>query len=287
MIKVKELVFTYPENKEATLKKLSFEVTEGNIFGFLGPSGAGKSTTQKILYGLLKDYEGSVKIKDKEIKEWDSSIYESIGISFELPNHYSNLTAKENLEYFSTLFSRECHDVIEVLDWVGLKDDADKLVKNYSKGMKIRLNVARSLLHRPKILFLDEPTSGLDPVNAKAIKDLILKQKENGSTIFITTHNMTVADQLCDTVAFLSDGEIIVKDSPEVLKKQHGRRYLNVSYNYGNDVISKDFPMDDLGKNKDFRKILDSNYRIDTIHSGETTLENIFIEVTGKELNNG
>jgi len=185
------------------------------------------------------------------------------------------------------LFSHECHDVIDVLDWVGLKDDADKLVKNYSKGMKIRLNVARSLLHRPKILFLDEPTSGLDPVNAKAIKDLILKQKENGSTIFITTHNMTVADQLCDTVAFLSDGEIIVKDSPEVLKKQHGRRYLNVSYNYGNDVISKDFPMDDLGKNKDFRKILDSNYRIDTIHSGETTLENIFIEVTGKELNNG
>ncbi len=284
MIEVKDLKFTYPTNNEPTLKNLSFQIEEGSIFGFLGPSGSGKSTTQKILYGLLKEYQGSVKINNKEIKEWDSSIYETIGISFELPNHYSNLTAKENLEYFATLYEHECHDVMDVLDWVGLKKDADKFVKNYSKGMKIRLNVARSLLHKPKILFLDEPTSGLDPVNAKVIKDLVLIQKEQGTTIFVTTHNMTVADQLCDTVAFLADGEIMAQDDPEILKRQHGRRYVKIEYHDEDRVRNQEFPMDDLGLNKDFRDIMDKNHRIDAIHSEETTLENIFIEVTGKEL---
>lgn len=284
MIKVKDLSYQYSDNSKLTLKNINFQINEGDIFGFLGPSGAGKSTTQKILFGLLKGHSGSVSIMGKEISEWDSSIYEKIGVSFELPNHYTNLTAKENLDYFSSLYSAKCNNTMDVLRWVGLEEDADKKIKNFSKGMKIRLNVARSIIHKPKILFLDEPTSGLDPVNARMIKDLILKLRDEGATIFITTHNMSVADELCDYVGFITDGEIKIIDSPADLKKSFGRRDITVSFKEGKVITEKEFPIDGLGVNKAFLDLLNSGKRIEGIHSQETTLEDIFIRVTGEEL---
>lgn len=284
MIKVDELNYQYSDNKIKTLHGISFEIKEGEIFGFLGPSGAGKSTTQKILFGLLKDYEGSVKIMDKEISEWDNSIYEKIGVSFELPNHYTNLTAKENLDYFKSLYTNDCYTSKAVLEMVGLEDDLNKKVKNYSKGMKIRLNVARSILHKPKILFLDEPTSGLDPVNARMIKDLILKLRAEGATVFITTHNMTVADELCDQVAFITEGKLRVVESPEKLKKSYGKREVVVQCSLASERLKNTFPLEDLGDNQEFIDFLKSGNRVEYIHSQETTLEDVFIQVTGKEL---
>ncbi len=284
MIKVNKLSFTYPGNRKETLHDLSFEIKAGEIFGFLGPSGAGKSTTQKILFGLLKYYQGSIEIMDKEIKTWDSQIYEQIGISFELPNHYSNLTAMENLDYFKSLYTGNCYDPLEVLTWVGLEDAAQVRVQNYSKGMKIRLNVARSILHKPKILFLDEPTSGLDPVNAKMVKDLVLKLRDEGATVFVTTHNMIVADELCDQVAFITDGAIRAIDSPQVLKKKYGKRSVVVDYQKDEKVLDKEFMLDGLGKNSAFIDLLSTASSIEAIHSQETTLEDIFIRITGEGL---
>ena len=285
MIKVQNLKFTYKGSSKETLHGLNFEIAEGEIFGFLGPSGAGKSTTQKILIGLLKDYGGNITVMGKEVSTWGQDYYEHIGVSFELPNHYLKLTGLENLKYFQSLYSGNTADPMQLLERVGLADDADKRVSDYSKGMKIRLNVARSLIHKPKVLFLDEPTSGLDPVNARNIKNLILRLREQGTTVFVTTHNMSVADELCDRVAFISDGNISVIDAPSTLKKQYGKRNVQIEYLNGSaDVLHREFPLDGLGDNADFINLLKSANRVETIHTQETTLENIFIEVTGQEL---
>lgn len=285
MIDVKQLTFTYPEATTETLHGLDFRIEEQEIFGFLGPSGAGKSTTQKILIGLLKEYGGTVQIMGKELKTWGQAYYEKIGVSFELPNHYLKLTALENLDYFRSLYSSDTLNSLEVLEWVGLREDADKRVANFSKGMKIRLNVARSLLHKPKLLFLDEPTSGLDPVNARNVKDLILRLRDEGTTVFVTTHDMIVADELCDRVAFVTNGKISAIDAPDTLKKRYGKREIQVVYKNGTDALQQaSFALDGLGDNQEFLRVLKAAQQLETIHTQETTLEKIFIQVTGEEL---
>lgn len=284
MITVKNLQYTYPKGTKPAVRGLNFEISEGEIFGFLGPSGAGKTTTQKILIGLLHGYQGSISFMGKELSAWGQDLYENVGVSFELPNHYLKLTALENLNYFRSLYSGETEDPMKLLEMVGLEEDADKRVNAFSKGMKNRLNFARSLLSKPKVLFLDEPTAGLDPVNARVIKNIVQKKREEGATIFITTHDMNVADQLSDRVAFIIDGEIKLIDTPKALKLQYGQRTVNVEYLNGTGAVKADeFPIDALGENNEFINIL-KQYRVETIHTKETTLENIFIEVTGQEL---
>jgi fluoroquinolone transport system ATP-binding protein len=292
MITVNNLTYTYPGAETETLHGLNFEIDKGEIFGFLGPSGAGKSTTQNIIIGLLREYGGSIEVMGREVSEWGQDYYEHVGVSFELPNHYLKLTALENLNYFRSLYEGETSEPMEVLEWVGLEKDANKKVSDFSKGMKVRLNVARSLIHKPKILFLDEPTSGLDPVSARKVKDLVLELRSQGTTVFITTHNMTVADELCDRVAFITSGNIGTIDSPSSLKKQYGKRNVRVEYLSGQgvketdteDVRWEEFPLDGIGDNDVFIKLLKSGNHIETIHTQETTLENIFIQVTGEAL---
>jgi fluoroquinolone transport system ATP-binding protein len=278
MITVRELHYTYANSAAPAVKGISFEVQRGEIFGFLGPSGAGKSTTQKILIGLLKDYLGDVTLLGRDLRSWHTDLYERIGISFEMPNHYSKLTAVENLRYFASLYAGETEDPLQLLALVGLTR-----VGQYSKGMKARLNVARALLNRPELLFLDEPTSGLDPVNARKIKELIAQRRDAGATVFLTTHNMWVADELCDRVAFIVDGEVKLIDAPRTLKLQHGKRVVAVEYGTNGNRHNQEFPLDGLASNTAFLNVL-STESVQTIHTQETTLENIFIDVTGREL---
>ncbi|MFQ5408880.1 MAG: AAA family ATPase, partial [Anaerolineales bacterium] len=141
------------------------------------------------------------------------------------------------------------------------------------------------LLHRPKVLFLDEPTNGLDPVNARKVKNLVLQMRDRGTTVFVTTHDMMVADQLCDRVAFITAGNINLIDAPTTLKKRYGKRVVRVEFlNSTEEVLQREFPLDGLGKNKEFNDLLNAARRLETIHTQETTLDNIFIEVTGQEL---
>lgn len=285
MIQVEDLCFTYAGATEPTLKDLRFNIANGEIMGFLGPSGAGKSTTQNILIGLLRDYQGSVEVMGREIRQWKQDYYQDVGVCFELPNHYLKLTARENLDYFRGMYRGPTEPVMTVLDWVGLSEHADQRVSEFSKGMKNRLNLARSLIHQPKLLFLDEPTTGLDPVNARKVKDLVLEMKNRGTTIFVTTHNMMVADQLCDRVAFMTNGSLRVVDRPETLKKQHGVRQVRVNYRDQQGVAHEfDFELDGLGDNTSFVSLLKEAHHLETIHSQETTLEQIFIDVTGEAL---
>ena len=283
MITVEHLNYTYPHATQQTLQELNFTIQPGEIFGFLGPSGAGKSTTQKILTGLLRGYEGHAVVLGKEVSQWGSDYYEHIGVSFELPNHFLKLTALENLTYFAALYKRPTQNPQKLLDRVGLGEDSRLPVEQYSKGMKIRLNVARALLPNPDLLFLDEPTSGLDPVNARQIKELILEQKQAGRTIFLATHNMAVADELCSQVAFLVDGQIRLIDAPRALRLQHGQAQVRVEYRQSGRAGCAAFALDTLGQNEDFYRLLRSA-EVQTIHTQEATLEDIFIQVTGRRL---
>jgi fluoroquinolone transport system ATP-binding protein len=283
MITVENLAFTYPNGTEPALSGLSFGIARGEIFGFLGPSGAGKSTTQKILIGLLKDYQGQVSVLGKDLKDWRADYYERIGVSFEAPNHYLKLTALENLRYFAALYGAATQEPRGLLERVGLGADGDKPVSQFSKGMKNRLNVARALLHDPELLFLDEPTTGLDPVNSRLIKELIEEQRIAGKTVFLTTHNMTVADELCDRVGFIVDGELRLIDAPRELKLRYGRRIVRVEYQTDGRMATQDFPLETLGEDADFFALLRGG-KVQTIHTLEATLEDIFIEVTGRRL---
>jgi fluoroquinolone transport system ATP-binding protein len=281
MIKVSNLIYTYPKAAAPTLKGLSFEISEGEIFGFLGPSGAGKSTCQKILYKVISQFEGEIEVNGKRLQKWDSDYLENIGVGFELPNHYGKLTAKENLELFAAFYPKHrCSEINPLLEMVGLEQDANKQVDSFSKGMKVRLNFVRAIMHNPNILFFDEPTAGLDPVNAHILKNHIRELKKQGKTIFITTHDMATADDLCDRVSFLVDGEIIITEKPSVLKLEHGKNSVKVEMKGG--TISE-FSLDRLGTNTDFLTLIAAG-EILRIHTQEASLEQVFIDVTGKKL---
>jgi fluoroquinolone transport system ATP-binding protein len=283
MIEVNDLSFTYAGSTKPALKHIDLQIARGEILGFLGPSGAGKSTAQKILIGLLKSYQGTVTVFGRDLKAWRSDYYERIGVAFEQPNHYLKLSALENLAYFRSLYAGETEEPQALLELVGLADDGKKPVSQFSKGMGMRLNVARALLNKPELLFLDEPTSGLDPVNARQIKDLLQRKRQEGMTIFLTTHNMTVADELCDRVAFLIDGVIKLVDAPEKLKIERGKRLVEVEYGMYDHPQRQLYPLDGLGENSAFLDLLRTE-PIQTMHTQEPTLEDIFISVTGRSL---
>lgn len=281
MFKVENLVFQYPKNSEPTIQGISFEIAKGEIFGFLGPSGAGKSTTQKILIKLFSQYEGEIYYDGKNLKDFHDDFYEEIGVCFEMPISFSKLTAMENLEFFQKLYKNQA-DVEPLMRRVGLWEDRDRLVGEYSKGMKIRLNMVRALLNNPKMLFLDEPTNGLDPKNSRIIKDMIRDFRDQGGTVFLTSHIMSDVDELCDRVAFITEGKLEEVDSPRNLKLKYGQRTVAVEYRPNGELVKEVFTMDQIKEEK-FMNLL-KHESIETIHSGETTLEEIFIQVTGVKL---
>lgn len=283
MIDVHQLTYAYPKTAGPAVQGLSFHVEPGELFGFLGPSGAGKSTTQKILIGLLRRYTGSVSVFGRDLARWNADYYERIGVSFEFPNHFLKLSGLENLAYFSRLYRGETESPPRMLEMVGLAEAGRMPVSQYSRGMKNRLSVARALLHRPDLLFLDEPTSGLDPVNARRIKELIRSQKEAGKTIFLATHDMTVADELCDRVAFIVDGRIALIDPPRELKLRYGQASVRVEYRGPHGNEQRVFPLAGLGDNAEFLELL-RHYPVQTLHTLEASLEEVFIQVTGREL---
>ena len=283
MISVRHLTFTYPHAAGPAVRGLDFQIERGEIFGFLGPNGAGKSTTQKILIRLLREFSGRVAVFGRDLRAWRDDYYERVGVSFELPNHYLKLSAIENLRYFASLYSAATAPPEELLARVGLAAGGGTLVSQFSKGMKTRLSIARALLHDPELIFLDEPNTGLDPAGARRVKDLIRAQKQAGKTVFLTTHDMTVADELCDRVALLVDGEIQRLDSPRNLKLEHGEHAVRVEWRRDGRPQARDFPLAGLGDDREFLELL-RREEIQTIHTLEATLEDVFLRVTGRQL---
>lgn len=280
MIQVSHLSFSYIQ--KPFIQDMTFSVGSGEIFGFLGPSGAGKSTLQKILLGMLPNYQGSAMVNGRECKHHGADFYESIGVDFEYSTLYEKLSAKENLQFFSSLYRRQARSIPGLLAAVGLENDADKRVSDYSKGMKSRLNFVKALLHDPKLLFLDEPTSGLDPTNSRLMKNMILEEKRRGKTILLTTHNMLDAAELCDRVAFIVGGKIFALDSPHNLIMSKGAAHITYTWlDHGERTAS--CPMDIISEDTLLHTLIAEN-RLQSIHSSEPTLNDIFMEITGRTL---
>lgn len=280
MIQVRNLSFSY--TKQPFISDMSFSVYSGEIFGFLGPSGAGKSTLQKVLIGMITTYQGSAMVNGVECKERKKCFYEDIGVDFEFSTMYEKLTAKENLQFFSSLYEKKPRPIEELLEMVGLQHDADKRVSDYSKGMKARLNFIKTLLHDPLLLCLDEPTSGLDPTNSRMMKDMILAEKAKGKTILLTTHNMQDATELCDRVAFIVNGKICALDSPHNLIMSKGAATITYTW-IDNGEQKANCPLDRVSADERLKKLIAEN-RLQSIHSSEPTLNDIFMDITGRTL---
>ena len=283
MIDVRNLNYSYKKDGHQQVNNLTFQVEDGEIFGFLGPSGAGKSTTQNILTGLLAMQEGEAIVNGHNIKERSKERFNQIGMSFEQANVYNKLTAKENLDFYAKLFDVPTLDSMELLEMVGLADKANVRAGEFSKGMKHRLTFARSMMNQPELWFLDEPTTGLDPAIASDIKQIIRDKNAAGTTIFLTTHNMFIAEELCDRVAFIVDGEIKLIDSPKNLKLQYGDQLVEVDYLIDGKIVSESLSTV-LAEDKERLKNIIDQHPIQTMHTKEATLEEIFIKVTGRGL---
>lgn len=278
MIEVNQLSKSF--KKQHALKNIQFHVSEGEIFGFLGPSGSGKTTTIKILTGQLAQTSGQAFVLGNPVEKIDESIYEDVGIVTDNSGLYERLSVYNNLTAFAKLLKVKKSRIDVLLKEMGLYEHKNKLANQLSKGMKQRLVLARAMLHEPKVLFLDEPTSGLDPVTTEAIHSLLMELKANGTTIFLTTHNMDEATKLCDKVALLNDGLIVENDSPKALTLKYNKekRYSILLTN----EVEHELPHTPETIEQINQWLV--NDEILTIHSCEPDLEAVFLEVTGREL---
>ena len=275
---------TYYYDSLPAVDHVSFSVAEGEILGFLGPNGAGKTTTVKMLTGQLRPKGGRAYLLGTDVSRNVEEIQGQIGVCFEVTNLYEQMTAIENLKLFARLFSMRQFDAQSLLERVGLSGRGKDRVETYSKGMKQRLMVARSILNRPRVLFLDEPTVGLDPTSSEAIRNIILEERERGATVFLTTHDMMEADKLSDRVAFMNQGKIVALDTPHNLKQKHGKRALKAKVlNTGGELEDREVIMDRPGTPQAVQELF-SKEKVVTIHSEEATLEDIFIDITGRGL---
>lgn len=262
------------------LKNVTFNVEEGEIFGFLGPSGSGKTTTIKILTSQLIPTSGEVKVLGKDVYANKRDIFKNIGVLSDNSGVYDRLSVRDNLRLFADIYGVSKKSVEEILDKVGMSEDIKKEAKKLSKGMKQRLMIARAVLHKPKLLFLDEPSSSLDPGTTLEIHRLLRKLNEEGTTIFLTTHNMEEADKLCDRVAFLNGGEIVEIGNPKYLKLKYTTDDIKVILKNEKKEIMLKNDAESAHKIKDLME----NGQLMAIHSMEPSLEKIFLNLTGREL---
>lgn len=273
---IKQLSKSFGSKK--VLNNISLSVPEGELFGLLGPSGAGKTTLIKILTGQLS-FSGFAEILGRNCSKLDGIIFSEIGIVTDNSGIYERLSCYDNLLLFARLHNVKKSVIFDILRRVGLENikiSAGRL----SKGMRQRLILARAMLHHPKILFLDEPTSGLDPATANDIHSMLLELKKEGTTIFLTTHNMVEAHKLCDHVALLNDGEIVEYGVPdELCRKCNKENIITILTKDGQDVRVPNSPEQ---AEKIAELLLNDN--VAAIHSSEPDLEKVFIELTGKEL---
>lgn len=262
------------------LNNVSFSVKEGEIFGLLGPSGAGKTTLIKILTGQLKATSGSARILNQESAHLNESAYRQIGMVLDQSGLYERLTCYDNLKLFARMYGIDSKAIYDVLDSVELGDYSKTIVSKLSKGMEQRLVLARAILHKPKLIFLDEPTSGLDPATAAGIHELLLKLKEEGTTIFMTTHNMEEAGKLCAHIALLNTGEIVEYGVPdELCRKYNSKNVITIRCKDG-QVIT----LNNTTKSGDRIKNYFEANEVETIHSSEPNLEMVFMALTGRGL---
>lgn len=303
MIRTEALSKEFKANKRPPIiavNGLSLEVNQGEIFGFLGPNGAGKTTTIRMLTSLIAPSSGKAFVNGFEVGKQDQQIRQSVGILTETPGMYDRLSAERNLTIFARLYGVEDvkGQVEKYLRMLGLWDRRMDEVGGFSKGMRQKLAIARSLLHQPKVLFLDEPTSGLDPESAKLVRDFIDELKHEGTTIFLCTHNLDEADRLCQRIAIFKTRLITVDTQENLRQKMFGRRVVFhlKTINPGWIALLKEFPfirtveqvenrmvanLDDPDSNNPIivKKLVEAGAEIQYIGQLRHSLEDIYLQL--------
>lgn len=267
-------------DKDFVLKDVNAVLHKGEILGFLGPSGAGKTTTIKILTGQLLSTSGAAEVLGIDCRKIDERIYEQIGIVTDSSGVYERMTVFDNLKYFARILNVPLENIDPLLKRIGLYEHRKKPASKLSKGQTQRLILARALLHKPKVLFLDEPTSGLDPSTALEIHRILKELRDEGMAIFLTTHNMEEATKLCDHVALLNEGVIVEYGTPEEICLKYNRiKKYRVQLTDGTKHVLLQ-GADTAGR----ISLWMNEDKIETLHTCEPTLETVFLEVTGREL---
>src|ERR671919_735555 len=304
LISIRNLVKRY--QNIIAVNDLNLEIYKNEVFGLLGPNGAGKTTTIHMLATLLKPTSGTATINGYDIVNESAKVRASIGIVFQAPSSDDILTGYENLKIHSLLYSVPSHirerRISEVLELVGLTERKDDKVKQYSGGMRRRLEIARGLIHRPKVIFLDEPTLGLDPTSRESMwKYLKLLVREEKITIILTTHNMEEADVLCDRIGIIDKGKIIALDTPSKLKEMIGNDIIKLKSKKNNiqDIeILKSFTfihkieningeevlilsVDNASRNL---PIILKHINVESVEFTSTTLNDVFLEFTSRDV---
>ena len=258
------------------ISSLTFEVNKGEILGFLGPSGSGKTTTINILTGQLTPDQGQSSILAKSSTNLNEEDLANIGLITENSGYYEKLSLYDNLLFFAKLYDVPQGDLDDLMKRVGLFDRRKTLAEKLSTGMKQRMLLVRAIINKPQVLFLDEPTSGLDPSTSQSIHELIKELQAEGTTIFLTTHDMHEATILCDKIVLLNKGQIVEAGTPsDLIQKYHTAKRVKITYQSGEENY---LSFSELGQVSQIDDIL-------TIHSCEPTLEDVFIQLTGGKLN--
>ncbi len=275
-IQIREL--THRFGQKTVLDGINLDISQGEIFGLLGPSGAGKTTLINLLTGQLRATSGECYLCGIDSAKMTGEDYKSIGIMMDNFGLYERMSCYDNLKFFQMLDGNGKDRINEVLSGVGLLEAKKTLVMNLSKGMTNRLAFARAILRSPKILFLDEPTSGLDPATIEAIHKMILDEKQKGTSIFLTTHNMYEAEKLCDHIALLNEGRIVEYGAPqEICRRYNHQKKYRIHLKNGQDIV-----LDHEKASGDAIKAYIDRDELETIHSTEPNLETIFMELTGR-----
>ena len=258
------------------ISALTFEVNKGEILGFLGPSGSGKTTTINILTGQLTPDQGQSSILGKSSTNLNEKDLANIGLITENSGYYEKLSLYDNLLFFAKLYDVPQGDLDDLMKRVGLYDRRKTLAEKLSTGMKQRMLLVRAIINKPQVLFLDEPTSGLDPSTSKSIHELIKELQAEGTTIFLTTHDMHEATILCDKIVLLNKGQIVEAGTPsDLIQKYNTAKRVKITYQSGEENYLSFSELGQVGQTDD----------ILTIHSCEPTLEDVFIQLTGGKLN--
>lgn len=277
-IEVEGLTKNYGETQ--VVKEISFSVRHGEIFGFLGPNGAGKTTSIRMMIGEVPFSAGKVSVMGYSVPDQTRESRNLVGVVPDYQNLYDRISVRQNLEFFAALNNVEKTRVDEVIDEVFLLEHQHKACKDLSRGLRQRALIARGLLHRPKLFFLDEPTSALDPHSALLIRELVEKLRNNGTTVFLTTHYMEEADQLCDRLAIMNAGKIVACDNPGNLKKNYGRKAAIVEHIEKSERVESSFSLENKEELAKLAQLI-AEGRVVKIHSQEATLEEVFMRVTG------
>lgn len=293
-------------NDFTAVDSVSFSVNQGEIFGFLGPNGAGKTTTIRMLTGMIAPSSGHAEVASLPIDSNVEELHEKIGLLTESPGFYERLSAVRNLQYFAGFYSDiDASKRIEKhLKAVGLWERRNDKVKAFSKGMKQRLAIVRALLHEPKVLFLDEPTSGLDPESSQDVRNMIKGFKDEGRTIFLSTHNLSEAEALCDHIAVINT-QIVAMNTPESLRNQIFRREVTIEMDSITDEIINDVrnlayvhnakqnenklivELNEIEKNRPMliKKIVELGGMIQSVYEEKHSLEEVYLSLMRKEDN--